>query len=105
MSAPNNFEHSTALGWYENRASGWVSMTGSVEFARYKTSAAAGAKLNSALAFSAKAKVGKVPHSSHRRKLPRMTGQSPKWKLLLHNIVPNARANVSNLKQAKDAER
>jgi len=35
-------------------------MTGSVEFARYKTSAAAGAKLNSALAFSAKAKVGKV---------------------------------------------
>ena len=59
----NDFEHSTALAWYEIRASGWISMTGSVEFVRYKTSAVAGAKLNSALAFAAKAKVRKVPQS------------------------------------------
>ena len=48
--------------WYEIRASGWVSMTGSVEFVRYKTSVVAGAKLNSAPGFAAKAKVRKVPH-------------------------------------------
>lgn len=72
----NNFEHSTALMWYEIRASGWVSMTGSVEFVRYKTSVSAGTKLNSALAFAAKAKV-------HQRARPRRSERS-NCRVMLH---------------------